>query len=931
MHMSFVRLGFMASYLIALLGGVITAADVSLDPTGHATGWRPPTAEEQAWLDDHVIVVDRVYPNALAVSRLQGERQRRGLAAGPALTVAETGAEFSGSTRTGSHQATARLVGAQRRAAGDPAIAARLVAAALPTAVDNSAEKWFPPIGDQGRLGSCYPYSVGYYLLSFQIARDLDRDLRDFTAPDHYTKIFSPRFLYNMSTTGTGGGTPWSTLLDIGCPTWASVPYTDGTDSLSCGSLPTTAAIWREAIPARIAGLRVAGDFKQELANGNLISFGNAINSWQYRTVGAHSDTRVRSAFAGQSIAIGQSNGDVNHAMTLVGYDDGVWVDLNSDGAVQSGELGAYKIANQWGTGWGNRGFMWVSYTATQLLSTPFILSTHGLPAPTAVAEVTLVTGRRSQFKPRFAVGTASSENPTVFRSGNWEFRTPSRSGGALTPFDGGTVASEATLAFDLTDLTTPGTLQRFFLFAEDTTYGDPLTITRFQITDAAGNVLAPLTGTSPAGGLPRSADASRIGLWADAPVTPANTSAPVITSPSRVTGAVGQQFVYAITATNNPLAFATGDLPLGLYVSGTTIYGSPLQAGTFRVSVHASNLAGGGSATIEFAIASDGSAAPVITSPSTVTVTIGAFPIPIYRLTTSTSGSIAYAVTGLPTGYIVNSDNIYYMGSAPSPGIFPLVVTAAGTGASATKAVTLTVLPAASGGLPRISSMLAINGTVGQSLSYQIVAINSPTSFAASGLPAGLTINAATGRITGVASASGAFAVTLSATNGAGSVTEAAQITIGANSGDPVAVAPAITAPPANLGRRVGQTAMFTVAASGTPTPTIQWQRSPDGSNWTAIGGATSTTYTTATLTLGDNGARFRAVATNGSGSATSTAATLTVRRRGDVNMDGAVDISDLILVKQAFGGTTSTSDLNGDGAVDISDLILVKQEFGL
>ena len=84
---------------------------------------------------------------------------------------------------------------------------------------------------------------------------------------------------------------------------------------------------------------------------------------------------------------------------------------------------------------------------------------------------------------------------------------------------------------------------------------------------------------------------------------------------------------------------------------------------------------------------------------------------------------------------------------------------------------------------------------------------------------------------------------------------------------------APAITQHPANRTVSVGQSASFTVAASGTPSPSYQWQR-----NGVNIGGATSAMYTLSTTTLSDNGAQFRAVATNAAGSATSNAATLTV-----------------------------------------------------
>ena len=84
---------------------------------------------------------------------------------------------------------------------------------------------------------------------------------------------------------------------------------------------------------------------------------------------------------------------------------------------------------------------------------------------------------------------------------------------------------------------------------------------------------------------------------------------------------------------------------------------------------------------------------------------------------------------------------------------------------------------------------------------------------------------------------------------------------------------APQITEHPANRTVSVGQPASFTVAASGAPPLSYQWQR-----NGTPISGATSATYTLPTTTLTDSGAQFRAVVTNASGSATSNAATLTV-----------------------------------------------------
>jgi len=57
--------------------------------------------------------------------------------------------------------------------------------------------------------------------------------------------------------------------------------------------------------------------------------------------------------------------------------------------------------------------------------------------------------------------------------------------------------------------------------------------------------------------------------------------------------------------------------------------------------------------------------------------------------------------------------------------------------------------------------------------------------------------------------------------------------------------------------------TATFTVAASGTSTPSYQWQKAAPAGAFSDIAGATSNTYTTPPLTMADNGARYRAVVT--------------------------------------------------------------------
>lgn len=93
-----------------------------------------------------------------------------------------------------------------------------------------------------------------------------------------------------------------------------------------------------------------------------------------------------------------------------------------------------------------------------------------------------------------------------------------------------------------------------------------------------------------------------------------------------------------------------------------------------------------------------------------------------------------------------------------------------------------------------------------------------------------------------------------------------------------PAAAKPVITQNPLSQSVFAGNTATFSAAASGVPTPTVQWQVSIDGGvTYSNVAGATSTTLSF-TTTLAMNGYKYRAVFTNSAGVATTTVATLTV-----------------------------------------------------
>jgi C1A family cysteine protease len=116
----------------------------------------------------------------------------------------------------------------------------------------------------------------------------------------------------------------------------------------------------------------------------------------------------------------------------------------------------------------------------------------------------------------------------------------------------------------------------------------------------------------------------------------------------------------------------------------------------------------------------------------------------------------------------------------------------------------------------PVITSPLAASGVVGTPFAYQIAASNTPTAFAASGLPAGLSIST-TGFVSGTPGAAGTSAVTLSAANASGAGTATLALTI-------TGVPPPPPPPPP------GPVAPVTITLSA-DLPAGQYQLVPSGS----------------------------------------------------------------------------------------------------
>ena len=151
-----------------------------------------------------------------------------------------------------------------------------------------------------------------------------------------------------------------------------------------------------------------------------------------------------------------------------------------------------------------------------------------------------------------------------------------------------------------------------------------------------------------------------------------------------------------------------------------------------------------------------------------------------------------------------------------------------------------------------------------------------------------------------------------------------------------PTPVAPSITTQPAPASVPAGQTAQFSVVASGTSPLGYQWQ-----ANGQAIAGATAARYTTAPTAASDDGTGFTVIVSNTAGSVTSSSARLSVTAAAtttDVltyhndNARTGQNLTESILtpasVNSAHFGLLRT--LSVDGLVDAQPLIVTNLSIG-
>ncbi|HTJ79637.1 MAG TPA: putative Ig domain-containing protein [Rariglobus sp.] len=289
--------------------------------------------------------------------------------------------------------------------------------------------------------------------------------------------------------------------------------------------------------------------------------------------------------------------------------------------------------------------------------------------------------------------------------------------------------------------------------------------------------------------GVPTTAGTTQVLLGATDGVTTGNSTVtitiadvatiPVIVNDPLVAGGtVGDAFNFTVTASGSPVSYTASPLPAGLSIDTVTgiISGTPTTVGTTTVTLGATNGTGTGNATLTITIATTSVAPVILNTTLSASGTVGT----AFNFTVAATGTpTRYTASPLPAGLSIGLTTGAITGVPTT--VSNTVVTIGATNAFGTGTATLTIdIVAAPMAAPVIpNDPLSAGGIVGTPFSYAIIATGTVTSYTASPLPAGLSIDTVTGIISGTPTTASTVVVTLGAVNGGGTANATLTITV--------------------------------------------------------------------------------------------------------------------------------------------------------
>ncbi|NEU06749.1 sulfurtransferase, partial [Flavihumibacter sp. R14] len=256
----------------------------------------------------------------------------------------------------------------------------------------------------------------------------------------------------------------------------------------------------------------------------------------------------------------------------------------------------------------------------------------------------------------------------------------------------------------------------------------------------------------------------------------------PVVTKPPNASVVSGQIFNYQVIANdpeNTALTYSATNLPSGLTINSSTglISGTvSAAAGAFTVGISVKDAQNLTSTTSFILTVSNPNQPPVVTKPPNASVTSGQnFNYQVVA-NDPEGTALTYSATNLPSGLTINSSTGLISGTvSAAAGAFTVSISV--KDAQNLTSTTSFILTVNNPNQPPVVTTPP-NATVvqGQAFNYQVIA-NDPEgtalTYSASNLPAGLTINSATGLISGTVSGSPAtYSVSLSVRDQPGLIT---------------------------------------------------------------------------------------------------------------------------------------------------------------